>query len=109
MNQEEDFINDAETFHYRYVHWTVCDSALGTYTVGSLVVLAFVIPKLIDHQLQQGVHIYPTYVSRSTDYPVDSVGYNVKDDFTFRFLPLLITNLYSLLWLGADKFCRSLV
>ena len=80
-------------FRYRYVHWTVCDIALGPHTVGSLVILAFVIPKLIDHQLQQGVYIYPTYVSRSTD-------------FTFRFLPVLITILYSLLWLGADNFYR---
>lgn len=106
LNQEEDFINDAEMVRYRYVHWTVCDIALGTYTIDSLVILAFVIPKLIDDQLQQGVHMYPTYFSCSIDYLADSVGCSVKDDFTFRLLPVLITNLCSLLLLGADNFYR---
>ena len=95
---------------YRSVDFWLCDISLSIFTLLALVALAFVIIGLSNRHLQHGIQLHPANIespSNSTSNEASrSHVFDSSESFLFRFLPVYLMGMFTILWNNADRYYR---
>ena len=101
---------DLATTRYRGVSFWLCDIVLLIFALIALVALAFVIAGLANRHLQDGIQLHPANIDSPSNSTTNGASgshvFDTSESFLFRFLPVLLMNIFGTLWNNADHYYR---